>query len=109
MIEWKSHEQAADDDEITKGKKEKFSAAFYCADFRRQAVELDHDEPPDGEGEGEPGGHRVDHHCEVGVEHHEDSPSERILKREVTNLIEKFLSPPLRDFSFLCQVDSCRW
>ena len=79
MIEWKSHEQAADDDEITKGKKEKFSAAFYCADFRRQAVELDHDEPPDGEGQGEEDGDGVDHHREVDVEQHEDSPTKRHL------------------------------
>ena len=37
---------------------------------------LDHDdEPPDGEGEGEPDGHGVDHHCEVDVEQQEDAPT----------------------------------
>ena len=30
--------------------------------------ELDHDEPPDGKGEGEPDGHRVDEDAEVHVE-----------------------------------------
>ena len=43
-------------------------------------VRVDHDEPPDGEGEGEPDGNSVDHQGEVGVEEHEDSPLERILK-----------------------------
>ena len=94
---------------LTKTKEEDDLAPCHRAEGGRLGGELDHDEPPDGEGEGEPGGHRVDHHREVGVEHHEDSPSERILKREVTNLIEQFLSPPLRGFYFLCQVDSCRW
>ena len=60
--------------EVTKGKKEKVSAARYCADFRRQAVELDHDEPPDGEGESEPDGDGVDHDGEVGMEEHEQAP-----------------------------------
>ena len=29
--------------------------------------ELDHDEPPNGEGQGEPDGHRVDHDTKVGM------------------------------------------
>ena len=43
--------------------------------------ELDHDEPPDGEGEGQPDGHRVDHHAEVAVEEHEDAPGQGVLAR----------------------------
>ena len=66
-------------EEVTKGKKEKVSAARYCADFRRQAVELDHDEPPDGESQGEEDGDSVDHHREVDVEQHKDSPTKRHL------------------------------
>ena len=72
---------------LTKAKDEDDLAPAHRAEGGRLGGELDHDEPPDGEREGEPGGHGVDHHCEVGVEHHEDSPNKRILKREVTNLI----------------------
>ena len=47
--------------------------------------QLDHDQPPDGEGEGEPDGDGVDHHREVGVEQQEDSPPKWVLK-QVTKL-----------------------
>ena len=43
-------------------------------------VILDHDVPPDGEGEGEPDGHRVDHDAEVGMEQEENCPVLRKLK-----------------------------
>ena len=43
-------------------------------------MELDHDEPPGGEGEREEDGHGVDHHGETDVEHHEDAPGKRVLK-----------------------------
>ena len=36
--------------------------------------ELGHDQPPDGQGEGQPDGHCVDHDGEVGVEQQEDPP-----------------------------------
>ena len=42
--------------------------------------ELDHDEPPDGKGEGQPDGDSVDHDAEVGVEQEEDCPGMRKLK-----------------------------
>ena len=42
-----------------------------CAELGSEAVELDHDQPPDGEGQREKDGHVVDHHCEVDVEQHE--------------------------------------
>ena len=47
--------------------------------------QLDHDQPPDGEGEGEPDGDGVDHHREVGMEQQEDSPPKWVLK-QVTKL-----------------------
>ena len=40
-----------------------------------QCGELDHDEPPDGQGEGEKYGHSVDHDAEVAVEQEKDCPS----------------------------------
>ena len=45
--------------------------------------ELDHDEPPDGKGEGEPDGHRVDEDTEVHVEQEEVAPTFRELKRKI--------------------------
>ena len=48
-------------------------------------MELDHDEPPDGQGEGQPDGHRVDHDAEVGVEQEEISPGEGKL-RKITDI-----------------------
>ena len=50
-------------------------------------VRIDHDEPPDGEGEGEPDGHRVDHQGEVGVEQHEDAPPKGILKFRFNSIV----------------------
>ena len=38
------------------------------ADPDSRGGESDHDEPPDGEAEGQPDGHRVDHYAEVDVE-----------------------------------------
>ena len=42
-------------------------------------MELDHDEPPDGEGKREVDGDVVDHHREVDVEEHEEAPAQRHL------------------------------
>ena len=38
------------------------------ADPDSRGGEPDHDEPPDGETEGQPDGYRVDHYAEVDVE-----------------------------------------
>ena len=46
--------------------------------------ELDHDEPPDGEGEGEPDGHRVDEDAEVHVEQKEVAPTCWKLQRKIS-------------------------
>ena len=46
-------------------------------------MELDHDEPPDGEGKREEDGDVVDHHGEVDVEEHEDSPTKRHLVMQI--------------------------
>ena len=51
-----------------------------------------HDQPPDGEGEGKPDGDGVYHQCEVGVEEHEDSPRERVLKFKLDSISQKTLS-----------------
>ena len=45
-----------------------------------QDGELDHDEPPDGKGKGQPDRHSVDHDAEVGVEQKKDCPGIRKLK-----------------------------
>ena len=54
-------------------------APGHGAEADRQGGELDHDEPPDGEGEGQPDSHSVDHDGEVGVEEHEDAPGQGVL------------------------------
>ena len=41
--------------------------------------EPDHDKPPDGEAEGQPDRHRVDHYAEIDVEEEEDGPAHRKL------------------------------
>ena len=57
-------------------------------------MELDHDEPPDGEGQREEDGHRVDHHCEVDMEQHEDPPTKRHLGNNfVFKKIKEAFSP----------------
>ena len=76
LDEWRRNEET---DEVTKGEKKQVSAASHGTDFGSQAVELDHDEPPDGEGQREEDGHSVDHHGEVDMEEHEDSPAKRHL------------------------------
>ena len=52
------------------------------AEADSQSGELDHDEPPDGQGEGQPDGDCVDHDAEVGVEKEKDCPSKRELQRQ---------------------------
>ncbi len=52
----------------------------------RLGVEPDHDEPPDGEREGEPHADVVDDHAEVGVEPDEGRPRPRVLLRLGTTL-----------------------
>ena len=49
-------------------------ASVHGAVDRRQAVVLDHDVPPYGDGEGEPDADVVDHDGEVGVEQVERRP-----------------------------------
>ena len=58
----------------------------------KSLVKVDLDEPPDGKGEGEPDGDGVYHQCEVGVEEHEDSPRERVLKFKLDSISQKTLS-----------------
>ena len=41
--------------------------------------ELDHNEPPDGEAEGQPDGDSVDHYAEVDMEQQEHRPAKREL------------------------------
>lgn len=45
----------------------------------RQGVELDHDEPPHGQGEGQPDGHGVNHDAEVDVEPDDGRPGPAVL------------------------------
>ena len=64
----------------TKSKEKKHLASCNRAELDRLAVEPDHDEPPDGEGERQEDGGEVDHHGEVGVEHQKDATCKRVLK-----------------------------
>ena len=43
--------------------------------------EPDHDEPPDGQAEGQPDGDCVDHYAEIYVEQQEDGPAHGKLKK----------------------------
>ena len=63
----------------TKSKQKKHLASCYCAKLYRLAVESDHDEPPDGEGERQEDGRQVDHHGEVDMEHQEDATGKGVL------------------------------
>ena len=49
--------------------------AYLC-----EGVILDHDVPPDGETQGQPDGHRVDHQREVDVEQDHHAPTVAELK-----------------------------
>ena len=49
-------------------------APRHCAVHRCQGVELDHDEPPDSQGQGEPHADGVDHDAEVHVEEDDGRP-----------------------------------
>ena len=104
--------------DLTKPKEENNFTTFHCAEGGRLRGELDHDEPgkeliialhlilrdnslkdqlvcaapPDGERESEPRGDSVDHHREVGVEHHEDAPCQRILQGNTSKAGNKYTS-----------------
>ena len=49
-----------------------------------QSVVLDHDEPPDSNGQGQPDGNVVYDHAEIGVEPHVSGPTPGELDRLVT-------------------------
>ena len=66
---------------VTKAKDEESLAATEGAEVDCLGGVLDHDEPPDGEGEGEEGGDGVNHHGEAGVEQHEDAPGQGVLAK----------------------------
>ena len=53
---------------LTITKEQNSSASFDGAQSDRQQGELDHDEPPDGQGEGKPGRDSMDHDAKVGME-----------------------------------------
>ena len=59
---------------VTVAKGQEDPAVRHGAQGHCHGAELDHDEPPDGKGEGQPDGHRVDHDGEVGVEQQENTP-----------------------------------
>ena len=52
----------------TKARNQNKFTSLQGADPDSSGRESDHDEPPDGEAEGQPDGHRVDHYAEVDVE-----------------------------------------
>ena len=60
--------------ELTIAKSQDILASRQCAQPAGNAGELDHQQPPDGQAEGEPDRHCVDHDGEVGVKQEENSP-----------------------------------
>ena len=70
-------------------------------------MELDHDEPPDGEGKGEEDGDRVGHHREADVEQHKDSPPKRHLERKNVIKIKNAFLPSLLLGSLYQSSASC--
>ena len=61
---------------LTVAEPEHHAALVRRAEVHRLRGELDHDEPPDGEAEGEPDGDCVDHYAEVDMELEEDRPAQ---------------------------------
>ena len=53
---------------LTEPKEQNYLASLDCTKWRRVGGELDHDEPPDGQGEGQPSGYCMDCDGEVCVE-----------------------------------------
>ena len=64
---------------LTVAEPEHHAALVRRAEVHRLRGELDHDEPPDGEGQRQPDRHRVDEVAEVHVEQHEVAPALREL------------------------------
>lgn len=60
---------------LTVAEPEHHAALVRRAEVHRLRGELDHDEPPDGQGQGEPDGDGVDVVAEVHVEQHKVAPS----------------------------------
>ena len=58
-------------------------ALLHGAELHTLGGELDHDEPPDGEREGQKDGDRVDEVAEVHVELHEVAPALGILQPNI--------------------------
>ena len=56
------------ENKLTISTNQNIDAPRYGAEADCQSWELDHDEPADGQGEGQPDGDCVDHDAEVGVE-----------------------------------------
>ena len=67
---------------ISTHKKKNYSLS--SAEVDSLGGEPDHDEPADGQGEGQPDGNCVDHDAEVGVEEQKGCPSERKLKLKMS-------------------------
>ena len=61
---------------LTKARHQEKFTSFLGADPDGRGGEPDHDEPPDGEAEGEPDGDCVDHYAEVDMELEEDRPAQ---------------------------------
>ena len=64
---------------LTVAEPEHHAALVRRAEVHRLRGELDHDEPPDGQGQRQPDRHRVDEVAEVHVEQHEVAPALREL------------------------------
>ena len=64
---------------LTRAKDQDQLAPLHGAQVAGKGGELDHQQPPDGQGEGQPGGHSVDQEAEVIVEECKDAPGQREL------------------------------
>ena len=75
---------------LTTAKSQDCLASWQCAQTGGNGGEFDHDHPPDGQEEGQPDGHGVDHDGEVCVKQEENSPGKgEFLLRVSVNIIHK--------------------
>ena len=66
---------------LTKSSSQYKFAPLQGANPDSRGGEPDHDEPPDGQTEGQPDRHCVDHYAEIDVEQQEDGPAHGKLKK----------------------------
>ena len=67
---------------LTKSSSQYKFAPLQGANPDSRGGEPDHDEPPDGQAEGQPDGHGVDHYAKIDVEQEKDGPAQGELQNK---------------------------